>query len=124
MKVTGINPVFAVKDFEETLPIYEALGFKVIHKNPGLKGCMYYVLADEEDHRFDVALQPDVDPETDITQMLRINVDDFDEAYKLFTDKGFTSKRGVHDTDSFTCVSLTDPTGCYSVYLTKHKRKD
>lgn len=48
----------------------------------------------------------------DIT-LIRINVDDFDEAYKYFTERGFTLPQGgkVVETETNKSVMLCSPSG-------------
>ena len=52
---------------------------------------------------------------------IRMNVDDFDEAYKFLTDHGFTNAQGekVTDTGSSHATMMVSPSG-FSISLVKH----
>ena len=56
---------------------------------------------------------------------IRMNVDNFDEAYKLLTDRGFTNVQGekVTDTGTSKVALMVSPSG-FTISLAEHIRKE
>mgnify|MGYP002627477051 CR=1 FL=1 len=54
-----------------------------------------------------------------------MNVDNFDEAYKLLTDRGFTNVQGekVTDTGTSKVALMVSPSG-FTISLAEHIRKE
>ncbi len=90
MMITGFNPVIASNKAEEIVKLFEALSFEKAH-NPVVTSeigtASVTRMRHPNGHHVDV-VSPDRAIPQDITR-IRINVDDFDEAYKLLTDHGF-----------------------------------
>ena len=112
MKITSFNPLIVTKDAENVIKLFEALGFEKRHSLDASTGTDDFTsvrMKNAEGFYVDVANVP---VPQDMT-LIRINVDDFDEAYKFFTERGFTNPRGGHTVDTKTnksCI-LKSPSG-------------
>ncbi len=114
MKITSFNPLIVTKNAESAIKMFEELGFEKNHTitvqsngNDITTVCM----KDPGGFRVDVA-QSDAVPQ-DLT-LIRMNVDDFDEAYKFLTDRGFKSSSGSDktvDTKTNKSIMMISPTG-------------
>lgn len=94
MKFTSFHPLILTKDSESAIKTFEALGFERRHQNTVNEGGVDIVtvcLKNSDGFCVDVAQVDDV--QQDIT-LIRINVDDFDEAYAMLLAKGFKDPKG------------------------------
>lgn len=89
MKITTFNPQIVTQNAEPIIELFETLGFERRHKKEdiGDLGVTGIRMKDENGFYLDIS-QSDVVPEKDFVT-IRMNVDDFDEAYKLLIDRGF-----------------------------------
>ena len=107
---------------EETIALFEELGFTRAHTKTGIDGHVTSVdLKYGEDFRVNVA-QLDNQPQ-DMT-VIRMNVRDFDEAYDFLVSKGFKNVEGdkVVDTGSSKAALMISPSG-FGIGLSEHIRK-
>lgn len=129
MKITSFNPMIVTKDADNIVKLFEDLGFEKHHTKAGIEGGgdndTSIRMKDANGFHVDVVSAS----QTPQDQMsIRINVDDFEEAYKFFTDRGFTnpaSPKGnkIVDTGSSTAAYLISPSG-FAITLIKHVNKD
>ena len=112
MKITSFNPFILSPKAQETVAFFESLGFEKRHSKTGIndKDISSFRMKDPNGFYVDVA-QVDSFPQ-DMT-VIRMNVDNFDEAYKFLTDKGFTNPRGGQTVDTKTNKSclMKSPSG-------------
>ena len=102
MKITSFNPLIVTKDAEPVIKLFEELGFEKRHNlaaNTGTTDFNSVRMKDANGFYVDVANVPTV-PQ-DMT-LIRINVDNFDEAYEFLTARGFTNPRGGQTVDTKT----------------------
>ena len=121
MKITSFNPLIITRNADAAIKLFEALGFERRHKKTGIgeeKNVTSVSMKDANGFHVDVT-QVDNLPQ-DIST-IRMNVDDFDEAYKFLTDHGFTNAQGekVTDTGSSHATMMVSPSG-FSISLVKH----
>ena len=121
MKITSFNPQIVARDSDPIVEVFEALGFEVRHVKDEIgdlevKGIR---LSDPNGYKLDVSQVDSVPVEAKIA--IRINVDDFEEAYKILTDRGFRNIYGNKAIDSKAAKSafLISPSG-YAINLVKH----
>lgn len=112
MKITAFNPLIVTKDAENVIKLFEALGFEKRHSldaNSGETDFTSVRMKNAEGFYVDVANVP---VEKDMT-LIRINVDNFEEAYKFLTERGFKNPKGDHTVDTKTNKSacLISPSG-------------
>ena len=126
MKITAFNPLIVTRDAESVIGLFEALGFERSHTitvNSGKSDVTSVRMKDAAGNHVDVA-QANKIPK-DLT-MIRMNVDDFDEAYDMLISKGFTDPRGrdnTVDTATNRSAMLTSPSG-FSFDLCQHIKED
>ena len=112
MKITSFNPLIVTKDAEAAIRMFEELGFERRHSldaNTGTTDFTSVRMKNAEGFYVDIANLP---VEQDLT-LIRMNVDDFDEAYNFLLSKGYTNSRGGQTVDIKTNKScmMKSPTG-------------
>ncbi len=120
MRITGFNPLIVTKDAEAVIKLFEELGFERRHSlnaNTGKADFTNVRMKDASGFYVDVSNVP---VPQDIT-LIRMNVDDFDEAYQFLLSKGFTNPSGDMTVDTKTNKScmMKSPTG-YAFDLCQH----
>ena len=120
MKITSFNPLIVTKNAEQTVKLFEELGFARRHHghavNTDGKEVSGIRMKDENGFYVDVSQNDAV--EQDLT-LIRINVDDFDEAYDMLIAKGFKNPKGFVDTKSNKNAALVSPSG-FQIHLVHH----
>ena len=100
------------------IALFEALGFERRHTKDGFRDDVSAVrMKDSNGFHVDVVQAP---VQQDITT-IRMNVDDFDEAYGLLTAHGFKSKSEGNPTETGSskgCM-MVSPSG-FSIIISKH----
>ncbi len=112
------------KNSKEAIKLFEELGFQKRHAptiDIGAGTVAGMTMADANGFRVDVA---DVQNLPQDKTIIRMNVDDFDEAYDLLTAKGFTHASGYHaiKMPSAKSALMKSPSGV-SIYLIQHIKK-
>ena len=121
MKFTSFNPLIVTKDAAPVIALFETLGFDRRHTNTNIddKDITNVTMKDANGFHVDVA-QADVP--RDLT-LIRMNVDDFDEAYAFLMDRGFTHPSGrVVELKSSKSAMLVSPSG-FAFDLCQHIRE-
>jgi hypothetical protein len=125
MKITSFNPLIATAHSDSIIKLFEELGFERRHTKEGIeiedKDNAVFRMKDANGFYLDVTQEASI--QRDITG-IRINVDDFDEAYNLFISHGFEKyvEEGVIDTPSSKFVLLKSPSG-FVINLVQHITK-
>ena len=127
MQITSFNPMIVTKDAEATIALFEALGFERRHTKTGINDeditsvTMRYTGEDGKVFHVNIASAP---VSQDIST-IRMNVRDFDEAYKLLEEKGFKNAQGgkITDTGTSKTAMMVSPSG-FSISLSEHISKD
>ncbi|MBO6004156.1 MAG: hypothetical protein J6Q00_01070 [Verrucomicrobia bacterium] len=120
MKITSFNPLIVTNNVEEVVSVFEALGFVKKHNPTGTSAIGHeyvaYRMTDANGFHVDVATST-APRERDLTT-IRMNVDDFDEAYEFLTARGFSNAQSgtVTDTGSAKACILYSPSG-FSINL-------
>lgn len=113
MIITSFNPLIVTKNAEPVIKLFEELGFQKRHSldaNTGKAPLTSVRMKDANGFYVDVSEVENV-PQ-DLT-LIRMNVDDFDEAYEWLTAKGFRNPQGDHTVETKTNKSamLISPSG-------------
>ena len=127
MTITSFNPLIVTKNAEETIALFEALGFERRHMKTGINDKdissvrMRYTGEDGKVFHVDVTSAP---VPQDITT-IRMNIRDFDEAYKMLEEKGFKNAQGekITDTGSSKSTMMVSPSG-FSISIAVQIRKE
>lgn len=123
MKITSFNPLIVTKDAEAVIALFEAMGFERRHKKTGINGKdvtsvrMRYTNEDGKIFHVDVT---HASVEQDIST-IRMNIDNFDEAYEMLQAKGFRNAQGekITDTSSSRSTMMVSPSG-FSISIAQH----
>ncbi|HBE15742.1 MAG TPA: hypothetical protein DCY72_05810 [Ruminococcaceae bacterium] len=124
MKITGFSPLILtdIADADHMIELFEELGFEQRHKHVQLDGREIndVTMRDADGHCIDIASVP-VKPLDSV--IIRMNVDDFDEAFELLTARGFVcGSNSVIETPSSKSALMISPTG-FKFDLCQHIRK-
>ena len=123
MKITSFNPLIVTAKQAEYQKLFEELGFEKRHnKVSGVSTDINTVrMRDENGFHVDIANVSQL--ERDMT-IIRMNVDDLDEAFNLLTAHGFKAMDGsVSLTPSSKSVLMVSPSG-FAIDIVKHIKKD
>ena len=126
MTITSFNPLIVTKNAEETIALFEELGFERRHKKTGINDKdistvrMRYTGEDRKVFHVDITSAP---VPQDITSV-KMNIRDFDEALKMFEEKGFTNMQGekITNTGSSIATMVKSPSG-YTISISEHIRE-
>lgn len=120
MTITGFCPMIVTTDAEAVMKVFEDLGFERRHTKKDIEGGQNtnFAMKDANGNRINIASSENVPRDL---MSISINVDNFQEAYRFFIDKGFTNPRGgkVTDTSSSKSTMLFAPSG-FAVTITEH----
>jgi hypothetical protein len=112
MKITTFNPAIITKEAAPIIELFKALGFEQTHNKAENEDIEFsaHRMKNESGFHVDVVEVPSI-PKTYTT--IRINVDNYEEAYDFFMSKGFREARGFapSTTKSSKYAYLVSPTG-------------
>ena len=112
MKITTCNPAIITKDAEPVIKLFEELGFQQTHNKAEKTDVDFsaHRMKDENGFHVDIVEVP-VIPQT--YTAIRINVDNYEEAYEFFMSRGFREARGFAPgtTASSKYAYLVSPSG-------------
>ena len=125
MKITTFNSFIATSQTEETISLFEELGFERHHKKEGIeiaeRNDTVIRMKDANGFYIDI-LQSDSNVSHD-TMGIRMNVDNIDEAYKMLQDHGFMNVYGDEtvNTSSSKAAMMAAPSG-FNICVIEHKK--
>ena len=122
MKITGFNPLIVTKDAESTIKLFEDMGFVRRHKIDATENngtdITSVTMQNADGFRVDVAQAP---VPQDLS-LIRMNVDDFDEALAFLAERGFRNVKGTDetlDTRTNRSAMIVSPSG-FAIDLCQH----
>ena len=124
MKITTFNPQILTNNAKAVVSLFEALGFEKRHDKKGIGELNVEGIRMKDANGFYLDIsQPGIELPHDLVG-IRINVDDFDEAYALFLSHGFNNVYGdkTNDTGSARSAMMVSPTG-FGINLVQHIKK-
>lgn len=122
MKITSFNPFIATKDAAAVIQLFEQLGFEKAHikANLYLDDATVVRMKDANGYCVDVTQVDGM--ERDMTG-IRMNVDNFEEAYDFLTARGFTvDEEEISGTATSRFALMRSPSG-FILNIVKHVRK-
>ena len=126
MKITSFNPMIVTKDPEATIALFEALGFERHHYKVNEEGLAFSSVRMKHENGFyvDVVASDKQQTDRDLT-LIRMNVDDFEEAAELLLRNGFHESKIVSQSTTATSryAYFVSPSG-FMIDLIKHIKKD
>ena len=124
MKITAFNPMILTPKAEEAIELFEALGFERRHQKEGIteSNVTSVDMKNADGFRVNVV---QVDQFTQAATTIRMNVRDFDEAYKVLEAHGFKNPQGdkIEDTGTSKACMMVSPSG-FSISVSQHIRKE
>lgn len=126
MKITTFDPIIITNKGDDAVELFRSLGFEKTHApvtDTGNGNVQSYRMKHEAGYHVDVAYATE-DLPRDKTY-IRMNVDDFEEAYNILIKHGFKNLRGdgTIDSRSAKAATMISPSG-FIIALVKHIRKD
>jgi hypothetical protein len=122
MKITTFNPQIVTKNQDEVVQLFEELGFEKTHtleafEDKVIKGIR---MKDANGFYLDVS-KAEAAPPQDLV-FIRMNVDNFDEAYEILVARGFKNFYGddTVKTSSAKSAIMISPSG-FAFNLIEHK---
>lgn len=121
MKITTFDPLILSPKSGDVVKLFEELGFEITH-DPVTKVEIGEVqttrMKNESGFHIDVAKIGNIPNDR---MLIRMNVDNFEEAYDIFIKHGFKNTRGDNTLDTKSAIEATmvSPSG-FSVALVKH----
>ena len=124
MKITNFSPLIISPNYEEVMAVFEALGFEKQHLKTNVEGGRNDSVTMKNENGDYVTVAKGLEHQNDLTS-IRINVDDFNEAYQFFMNHGFTDSRGgtVTTTRSSLDTLLISPSG-FTVTISQHTKSE
>lgn len=122
MKITTFDPLIVTPDAEAVKKVFADLGFQVTHApvtTTEVGDAHIFRMKHEAGYHVDVVSSAR-EIERDEMQ-IRMNVDDFEEAYNILTARGYKNTRGddTIDTKSAKAATMVSPSG-FRISLVKH----
>ena len=120
MKITSFQPMIVSPNADALIELFEALGFEKRHTKTDIEGGQNTNVTMKHPDGFRVDVASTENLPRDLTA-IRMNVDDFDEAYEFLTSKGFINTRGdkVTETSSSKDTFMMSPSG-FGITLCQH----
>ena len=124
MKITSFNPLIVTKDPESAIAVFEALGFEKRHAKEGIS----------INNRTNVRMKDANGFHVDVTEgenewtMIRMNVDNLEEAVEFLESRGFHKARHAAandtiDTGSSKINIMVSPSG-FIISVSQHVKED
>ena len=123
MKITTFNPFISSTHTDEAIKLFGELGFERRHTKKGIeiadRDDTVIRMKDENGFYVDI-LQPAAGQTGDIVG-IRMNVDDFDEAYGMLKERGFKNLYGEEtvNTSSSKAAMMVSPSG-FNICVIEH----
>ena len=124
MKITTFNPQIITKNAEPIVKLFEELGFEKRHNPKGIGELNVEGIRMKDGGGFHLDIsEPNIDLPQDMVG-IRMNVDDFDEAYKMLQEHGFKNVYGdkTVETASSRSAVMISQTG-FAINLIQHIKK-
>ena len=121
MKITTFNPQIIAKDAEAVIKDFEALGFVRTHEREDVGDFHVKATRMKDPNGFFLDVSQGAEIPMDALVGIRMNVDDFEEAYAKLKAQGFKNIYGddVIDTPSSRSAVMISPNG-YAINLIEH----
>ena len=126
MKITTFNPQIITKNAEPVVELFEALGFEKRHDQEGIGEMNVEGIRMKDANSFHMDIsQVDGLPAPQDLVAIRMNVDNFDEAYQILEKHGFKNFYGKETvaTKSSRSAMMISPSG-FAINLVQHIKKE
>ena len=126
MKITTFNPFIVTSQVDDTIKLFETLGFERRHTKEGIeiedRDDSVIRMKDANGFYLDI-LKSNVEDPRD-TVGIRMNVDDFNETYRILLQRGFKNAYGdeIVKTESSKAAMMISPSG-FNISIIQHIKK-
>ena len=124
MKITAFNPLIVTKEADSTIKLFEKLGFEKKHlKENEVNDIDVSTVRMKDSNGFHVDVSKVPVPKDMV--VIRMNVDDFEEAKAILVKHGFVNQNAGQkvETDSSYSEFMVSPSG-FAIDLIKHVKKE
>jgi len=121
MKITGFNPSILTAHSEDVINLFEEFGFEIKHQDRNPEGIVSGSVRLKNAGGFAVDVTG-TDHFPQDTTVIRMNVDDFDEGYRLLQNHGFQNTLGdgvMIEAKHFKGADMISPSG-FRIMLMHH----
>ncbi|MBP5363500.1 MAG: hypothetical protein J6Y71_10870 [Ruminococcus sp.] len=125
MKITTFNPQIITKNAEPLVDLFKELGFEKRHNQEGIGEMGVTGIRMKDANGFYLDISQVNAPVPQDQAAIRMNVDNFDEAFKLLTEHGFKNfynDKTVNTPTSKSAIMIS-PSG-FVINLIQHIKKD
>ena len=126
MKITTFNPQIITKNAEPVVALLKELGFEKRHNPTGIGELDVNAIRMKDENGFNVDVSETAAlPAPNDVVAIRMNVDDFEEAYQFLISHGFKNFYGdkTVDTKSSKSAIMYAPSG-FAINLIEHIKKE
>ena len=123
MKITGFNPSILTSKADEVIHLFEELGFEKNHNDDAEAGIVSGSVRMKYADVFYVDITSTEKYPSD-KMVIRMNVDDIDEAYNLLLEQGFQNAMGdgvIIEAEHFRGAHMVSPSG-FEFMVMQHKK--
>ena len=123
MKITGFNPSILTSKPDDVIHLFEDLGFERNHNDDAEAGIVSGSVRMKYEDVFYIDITSTEEYPSDKT-LIRMNVDDIDEAYKLLLEHGFHNAMGdgvIIEAEHFRGAHMVSPFG-FEFMVMQHKK--
>ena len=121
MKITTFNPQIITKNAESVVGLFEDMGFEKRHDQEGIGELDVTGIRMKDANGFYLDISQSDSLPVDTLTAIRMNVDDFDEAYQMLISRGFKNYYGDRSVNTETAESaiMISPSG-FVINLVHH----
>ncbi len=123
MRITSFGPQLIVKETEPVIRLFEDLGFEMHHNQQNIEERDIDGIVMKDPNGFRMNIVKDANIPTASMQEIRMNVDNFEEAYDFLASRGFAPPEGITvvNSGSAKAVPMVAPSG-FTILLVQHIR--
>ena len=118
MKITTFDPLIYSSKSEDIVKLFEELGFEKRHFNQEIEEKSSTRMKNESEFHVDIVQNDEL--KQDIS-LIRMNVDNFDEARELLLSHGFKEGPRMYDAETAKSIGMISPSG-FIIGLVEHKK--
>lgn len=124
MKITTFNPQIITKNAEPLVKLFEELGFEKRHNKEDIGEMNVTGIRMKDANSFYLDISQGDSPAPQDLVSIRMNVDDFEEAYNMLIANGFKNFYGDKQAETPTSKSaiMISPSG-FTINLVQHIKK-
>lgn len=117
MKITTFNPIIISSKSDDIVKLFEEIGFEKRHHNEEVEDRPSFRMKDANGFHIDIVQNDEAQRDATI---IRMNVDNLDEAHDILTAHGFKDTR-TNDANTAKSIGMISPSG-FMIGLVEHKK--